>query len=238
MTSAQKESAWETETGLVNDVDGFITNARFGKTDEYAEAVAAVSSGGGEMFLFDLMNAQGEIITARPQGYSIGSGWEIAEDGLSISHPKRKNVVGSSMYGQLQNKVVKDLAVDMDPRGKPTEVKSWDKLGFHWMQIEHATVGGDVRTSLMPTEFLGEFKGQAAPAATAAPPAPAKAASAPAAPATSSTLETKLGALATNLEVGAFQKAALAIPEVVANDSLMASVLDDSPTGFWATHQA
>ena len=128
-TEKEQPSPWDTETGLANDVDGWIRNAKFGTKDEYAQAVAATGSEGGQMLLLDLADENEEIIGS--QGYSIGSGWIISDDGLSISHPKRKNVVGSSLYGQLQNRVVKELKVDMASRGLPTDAKSWDGLGFH-----------------------------------------------------------------------------------------------------------
>lgn len=218
----EKKSTWETETGLAHDVDGWIANPQFGKKDEYAQAVAATGAEGGLMFLIDLVDASGEAIGS--QGYSIGSGWEVSDDGMSISHPKRKNVVGSSMYGQLQNRVVKELGIDMDPRGLPTEAKSWEGLGFHWMQQPHAKVGGGEATSLMPVEFLGERK--------AGVPAKAKAAPAPV-----SDIEGTLATMAKVLDVKAFQEKALGLPSVAADDELLAKVLDEGPEGFWATHQ-
>lgn len=229
MTTEQEKSPWETETGLVNDIDAWIRNPKFGVKDEYLQAVAATGSEGGQMFLVDLEDENGEIVGS--QGYSIGSGWVISEDGLSISHPKRKNVVGSSLYGQLQNKVVKELGVEMVPRGLPTEAKSWEGLGFHWIQQTHPTVGGPEATSLMPVEFLGEKKAGVAPAAAAAPAATVSA------PAVEGTTEKALAVLARSSDIKTFQEKALAMVSVAANDVLMASVLDEGPEGFWSTHQ-
>lgn len=219
-------SAWDTETGLPNDVDAYIKNAHFGEKDEYKQAVAASGSEGGLMFLFDLLSPDGEILGS--QGYSIGSGWIPSDDGMSISHPKRRNVVGSSLYGQLQNRVVKELKVDMIPRGMPTEAKSWEGLGFHWMMQPHMTVGGKEATGLMPVEFIGELGGAAA--TPTAPPAAAK----PVVQAGS--VEAKLTTMAGILDMEAFQKAALVVPGVSADDKLMAAVLDEGKDGFWATH--
>ncbi len=235
MTTEAQDTSWETETGLINDVDGWIANACFGKKDEYAQAVAATGTEDiGLMFMFDVIDAGGDVLGS--QGYSLGSGWIPAEDGLSISHPKRNNVVGSSRYGELQNRVVKELGVDMKSRGKPTEAKSWNGLGFHWMQQEHTTVGGDIKTSLMPTELLAARpEGAPAPAAPAAG-APAATTAAPAAG--TGEVEVKLGKMAKVMEIKPFQSAALGMAEVVSNDALMAQVLDESAAGFWATHQA
>lgn len=224
MTTEKEQAAWETETGLPNDIDAWIRNAKFGMKDEYAQAVAATGAEGGLMLMFDLEDAEGEIIGS--QGYSIGTGWIPSDDGLSISHPKRKNVVGSSMYGLLQNRVVKELKVDMESRGIPTEAKAWDRLGFHWLMQPHMTVGGTEKPGLMPVEFLGEKK-------EGAPAAPAKAAPAVA----ESTAEKALAIFARTMDVKAFQERALTMPSVAADDVLMAKVLDEGPEGFWATHQ-
>ena len=235
MTSEVQDTSWDTETGLINDVDGWIANPSFGKKEEYAQAVAATGAQDiGLMFMVDIIDAQGEVLGQ--QGWSVGSGWIPADDGSSISHPKRNNVVGGSRYGELQNRVVKELGVDMKARGKPTEAKSWLGLGFHWMQQEHTTVSGDTKTSLMPTELLPE-RAAGAPAAKAA--TPAAATSTPAAAAVDTTeVEAKLGKMAPVMEIKPFQSAALGMAEVVSNDALMATVLDESAEGFWATHQA
>ena len=230
MTSETQDTSWDTETGLINDVDGWIANPSFGKKEEYAQAVAATGAEDiGLMFMVDIINAQGEVLGQ--QGWSVGSGWIPADDGSSISHPKRNNVVGSSRYGELQNRVVKELGVDMKARGKPTEAKSWLGLGFHWMQQEHQTVGGDTKTSLMPTELLPErAAGAPTPAAAAVTPAPAAV--------DTGEVEVKLGKMAAVMEIKPFQSAALGMAEVVGDDALMAKVLDESAEGFWATHQA
>jgi len=224
MTTEEEQSAWETETGLPNDVDGWITNPKFGTKDEYAQAVAATGSEGGLMFLFDLGDAEGEIIGS--QGYSIGSGWIPSDDGMTISHPKRKNVVGSSMYGLLQNRVVKELKVNMQGRGSPLEAKSWDRLGFHWLMQPHTTVGGKEATGLMPVEFLGERKAGAPAGVAKATPVAAE-----------STTEKALAVYARTMDLNAFQEKALTMAAVAADDVLMAKVLDEGPEGFWAVHQ-
>lgn len=224
MTTPREESSWDTETGLPNDIDAWIANSRFGQKDEYAQVVQA-SGGEGLMFLVDLIDANGELVGS--QGYSIGTGWIVSDDGKSISHPKRKNVVTNTMYGQLQNRVRKELGIKMEERGLPTDGRSWDGLGFHWMQQEHDTVSGEKRTNLMPVMVLAARAAGATPGAAAAAPVAGL----------DPALELQLKELAQSNDVKAFQLAAMKVPAVVANDPLMASVLDESPTGFWATHQ-
>lgn len=224
---AENESAWETESGLIDDVDGYIANPHFGTKEEYALAVSAMGGQAvGLMFLIDLHDENGEFIGS--QGWSIGTGWEVSDDDLSISHPKRKNVVHSSMYGQLQNIVVKELGVPMDKYGVPTDAKSWDGLGFHWMLKPHLTVAKKEVNSLMPTQFLGA-KGTDTPAGKPAPKTPAVA---------ESDAEKEAAKLVVaSASVKEFQLKAMRVPAVVNDDALMAKCLDDGPDGFYATHK-
>lgn len=229
---------WETITGLLDDADAYIANPRFGAPlrEEYTEAIEAGQQ--AVHFLVDFVNAEGEILGS--QGYSVGGGWIPSDDGNEISHPARGKIVKSSVYGQLIDTVIIALGVSMKDYGTPLIAKSWDGLGFHWKQIPHKTLKeGETRTAPMPTEFLGKLdlakvKVKAAAGRTpavAAAKAPAKAAGAPAG------TETKLTALARNMDFARFQDAALKIPEVAASDELLAQVLDDTETGFWATHR-
>lgn len=230
--TTEKETAWETETGLPNDVDVWIANPRFGEKEEYSSKVAEASSMAAApiMFLMDLVDKKNELVGT--QGYSIGTGWEVSEDGLEITHPKRKNVVGSSMYGMLQRRVVKELGVDMDQYGLPTKAMSWDKLGFHMMLEEHAVVGGGTGSSLMPVTFLGKREDGGGP--TPSPAGTTKLREAT----VLSELELKLvDLMAEHTEVKTFQLAAIKMPGVSANDELMASVLDEGPDGFWAKNR-
>jgi len=214
MPEETKIEDWVTETGLVNDVDVWFQKCHFGFKEEYG-SVAGVDT---PMFIAEMVNEEGEVLAS--QGYSVGSGWIISDDGMSISHPTRKNVVGSSVYGQLINKVIKDLKVNMARYGKPTDAKSWNGLGFHILQEEHKTLSGDTRTAPMPTEFLGERE--------------YKPTEAPAAAAPASDIEKKLITLA-SMAIEDFQKQALKLMEVCSDDDLMALVLDSSKEGFWAT---
>lgn len=231
MITEEERGAWDLESGLPNDVDAWMKNCRFGTKDEYKQAVVATSPGEGEgvaglMFIVDLYSGEGEMIGS--QGWSVGSGWIPSEDGLSMHHPTRKNVVDSSRYGQLQLRVMKELGVDMNQYGTPTVASSWDGLGFHWMLEEHPTVRGkEPKTGLMPSISLGKK------AVTGAPPA------APAAPGKAgSDVMTKLVALAeVSPDAKFFQRAALKIEAVTKNDDLMASVLDEGPEGFYAKNK-
>jgi len=241
MTEEAKQSAWETESGLVDDIDGYITNPRFGTKEEYASVVmqeGEIDGVKGLMFLVDLMDDKGEIIAS--QGWSVGTGWTPNEDGSEITHPKRNNVVHNTLYGQLQNIVVKELGVQMDNYGVPTIAGSWDKLGFHWMLKEHDTVAGKKGKGLMPTQFLGKLGEGTKKAATKAAPAVKKAAPAvkqKAEPAVSDAEKEALKLVAISRNVKEFQLRAMKLPAIVNNDALMAKCLDDGPDGFYAQNK-
>ena len=247
----QERGPWDTESGLIDDVDAVIANAHFGVKEEYSQVVVATSGGEqkGAMLLFDLKDPVSQEIIGN-QGYSIGTGWEISEDGLDITHAKRKNVVTGTLYGQLQNIVVKDLGVDMVSRGLPTHAPVWEGMQFHWMLKGHATVGGAEKQGLMPTEFQGvegEAQPEAAPAPAAAPApvaaakAPAKApARAPAKPAAKGISPAEQAAIDLVAQCGTakeFTLKAVKVPVIAADDALMSKVLDDSADGFFATHK-
>lgn len=223
-------SKWERESGLPNDFDGYMTNSRFGVKEEYAakvQATAGAAGGPAIMFLTDLVDKDGGLMGS--QGWSIGSGWTVLEDGKKINHPKRANVVEGSMYGNLQARVIDQIKVDMDKRGDPTNAASWDGLGFHWMQEEHETVASrqtpataKPATGLMPVEYLGELTSIAKPEVKAEP---------------VGETEAKLIGMVNAMEKAPFQLAAMKMPDVASNDKLMTSVLDDSDNGFYATHK-
>ena len=231
MTTAKEENinaAWETESGLIDDVDGWIVNPRFGTREEYVAAVVESSGGtGGLMLLLDIADENGEIIGG--QGYSVGTGWDPSEDGLSITHIKRKNVVTNTMYGQLQKEVVKNLGVDMGKFGSPISAMSWAGLGFHWMQKVHLTVSGKEATGIMPTSFLGKKDVSGTTVAPAAAPA---------------TIEEATVGITAALKLVAecgtakeFQLKVVKIPAVVGDDALMAQCLDDGAKGFFKTNK-
>jgi len=231
MTTTQEKGPWDLESGLPNDVDAYMKNCRFGTKDEYKQAVVAAGTGEGEgvaglMLIADLYDESGEMIGS--QGWSVGSGWIPSDDGGSMHHPTRRNVVDSSRYGQLQKRVMKELGVGMNEYGVPTVASAWDGLGFHWMLEQHVTIEGkEPKTGLMPVIFLGKKTG-GAPAAVKEAPAKAE-----------SDAMVKLKSLAeVSPDVKTFQKAALRLEAVTKNDELMAEVLDDGPTGFYEKNKA
>lgn len=215
------ESAWALVSGLPHDVDAWIAEAWFGEREEYTQAIEG-DQGAPLLFQVRLANQDGE--PAGQQGYSVGSGWEVSDDGKTITHPVRQNIVRTSMYGKFIQKVTKVLGVPMHEYGSPLDARTWEGLGFHWMLEPHKTVTGAERESPMPSSFLGDtlpYEGGA----------------------TGETaggleirddLRAKLTQLAKANDFKAFRKLVLQVPEVTDNDDLMALVLDAGDEGFWA----
>ena len=245
MDEPKERALWDTESGLVDDVDGWIVNPRFGIKEEYSQAVIETTGGEskGAMLLFDLQNEAGEIIGS--QGYSIGTGWEISEDGRYITHAKRKNVVTNTRYGQLQIRVVKELGIDMEQYGAPTDALSWDGLGFHWNQEAHDTVGGVSKTSIMPTSYLSRIGEEAAAAPEPAAQPVTKPAAKPVArpvakPVVKGVSAGEQAAIKLVSETGTVKEfilKAVKVPEIAQDEALMNRCLDDSPTGFFKAHK-
>ncbi len=158
-------ATWVTVTGLVDDIDAWVKGAFFGFKAEYkAKAMLSGDEGAGLMLILPLVNAEGEEVAS--QGYSVGSGWVVQEDGARIEHPVRAAIVKSAVYGQLIDQVIKNLKLDMAQYGSPLVAATWDYLGFHWNLKEHKDLQGNVKQGLMPTEWLGEMEAEATGRAT------------------------------------------------------------------------
>jgi hypothetical protein len=218
------KSPWELESGLPNDVDGWIAKTTFGKNENYMKALTVTDDDTqGTQIMFTLVDENGEEIGV--VSYSVGTGWAAAEDGSSMANSKRKNVVRGSRFGDFQERVLKGLKAPVTERGGPTEAKTWNGLGFHWNQEKKTSVGGKVNDVLMPTVYLG-IKDNVAIAVPSA-----------AGEKIDELLEAKLNNLAQTMSIKPFQLAVMKIAEAAANDKLMSNVLEDGPTGYWAMHQ-
>ena len=224
MTTPATKSDWEPAIGIPNDVDAYIRNPRFGTNEKYAQAVVAnEGESQGAQFIIDLVSVDGIIIST--QGYSIGKGWTVSEDGLHISHPMHKNVMKGTRYHTLQERVIKTLEVDLSKYGKPTESLSWDGLGFHWMVELLDQVGGQKKSNVpLPTIFLGKNEKFTTTAS-----APKQAL-----PTDNKDLLAKLAGLAKALTRTDFQLQAMRMPEVSRDQNLLANITDDSASGFYA----
>ena len=214
MTTKNVPSTWDTDAGLPDDFDFWITSSKFGYRNEYMSGEVALLIWEGESPDEDVAS----II------WPCGSGWEVVEQGEKVQHPKRVRFVATSIIGKLINRVVKELGVDMAARGVATEASVWNNLGFH-MRREELEYGagiledkGGKTTHLMPVAVLEKPAKKKATAVV------------------QDLTGKKLVALAKKLGREEFQKRAMDMEDVVASDDLMAQVLDDSDEGFWSKH--
>ena len=238
------EKDWELESGLPNDIDGYMVNCHFGKKEQYMDKVTVIQGAedSGLMFLCDLVDADGNYV-AQAQGWTVGTGWTPSDDGLTVTHPTHHNIIMTSKYGELIGKVSKGLGVKMFQYGRPTNASTWEGLGFHWMLKEYVSFrekGKPVEEQkksniLEPSLFLGkkEFPNLAPAGAEAAGGLPA--AAAVAAP------EEVMAALQALVDSSgtaqSFQLKAMKIPGVASNEELMQKVLNPGADGFYATHK-
>lgn len=214
------DDSWQTTSGLVDDFDCYIKSARWGFRQEYQN---------GEVLLLIMEGESPDVDMEQPIIWPAGKGWEVRDGGDRAVHPKRSKFVDVSMYGRLLNRVVKDLGVDMRARGKATEAKVWEGLGFHFKR-ETIQFGagileekGGTTEHLMPVAFLGERKaGQRKAGRAEAKAEPAEA--------VDPELVAKLTKMARILDLVKFQAKAL---EMEMPDELLNAVLDESETGFW-----
>jgi hypothetical protein len=219
----QAKDSWDLDSGLPDDFDFHITGASFGYRGEYMDGEVALLIWEGESPDEDVDS----II------WPCGSGWEVVKGGAEVEHPKRTRFVKTSMMGKLIDRVVNQLGVDMRNRGPATRADVWKGLGFH-MKREEIEYGsgiledrGGKTTHLMPVAVLEK--------PTRGKPKEVKMEEVETKP-SAAALEKKLALLASKLSREDFQAKAMDMPEVVADDDLLGSILDDGEDGFWAKH--
>ena len=225
--SEQTKDSWDLESGLPDDFDFYITGASFGYRQEYMDGDVALLIWEGESPDEDVES----II------WPCGSGWEVVKNGAEVEHAKRTRFVKTSIMGKLIHRVVNELKVDMRSRGSATKADVWKGLGFH-MRREDIEYGpgiledrGGKTVHLMPVAVLSKpVKGR-----LPAKPGQETIEETDVGTATPA-LEKKLALLASKLSREDFQAKAMDMPDVVSNDDLLGSILDDSQDGFWARH--
>lgn len=242
------DESWETESGLPDDFDFWVTRSEFGYLPEYTDQQ-------GKPLPLLIWYGESEEGFEGPVTFSLGKGWEPSRDGRTVTNVEKKNkrkFVDTSMMGRLINRVKELGALDtIASRGPATDAKVWEGLGFHLKREEFEFKGllqdkGGKTSRLMPTAFLGvrspegeQLRGEAKgkPAESPAP----KQAKAPAAQEDAGidpALKEKLVQLAQKLDRAAFQKAAMNIPEVVEDADLVGQIIDDTEAGFWTKARA
>jgi hypothetical protein len=229
---------WETTTGFADDFDFVVTGARFGFIKEYM---------GGTVPLLIWEGHSPDDDSVTEVSFPIGSGWEVKDNGRRVQHESgKKKFVRNSIVGHLIRRVVDDLKVESILDGSPTDAQVWVGLGFHMKREKIVYPGlkkddkdGVETERLMPVAFLGTKESSSA---RSSGPSTSSPAAHPGTNATNGTTDSplvkKLRLLAQKLERSEFQMKALDMPEVMADDAVMAAVLDDGPGGLWATARA
>lgn len=220
---------WELESGLPDDFDFWITRAEFGYLPEYTD-----QSGAQVPLLIWYGEAPG--VDIEHIAWSLGKGWEPIEGGRKVKHVEGKQkFVATSMYGRLIKRVIEELGVDMNARGSSKVASVWEGLGFHMKREEIEFKGlmedrGGKTSRLMPVSFLGERKSGKTAVASSKKEAPAEEEPG----SEKDSLIKKLKAIAKVKSREEFQKLALDMHEVNADEDLLMDVLDDTDNGFWA----
>ena len=242
---------FETPTGLVEECDFIIDEARFGTVKEYMD-------GQVPLLIWEGHSPDEEEVTQIM--FPIGSGWNIRDRGARVEHDKENKTrfIRNSVMGHLIRRCVDDLKiVDAYPQfedGSPREAALWKGFGFHMkrekitypnLKKDEATTGVETER-LMPVAIIKTPAGTAKtggkpaakPAAAAAKPAAAASQEAEAPAASEAVLLKKLTLKAKSVSREDFQMFAMDLPEVQANADLLNQVIDDSDNGFWAKARA
>lgn len=229
---------WETEAGLPDDFDFWITRSEFSYLpDQYTDAQ------GRPLPLLIWYGESPDSEFDGPVTFSLGKGWEPSRDGRTVTNVEKKGkkkFVDTSMIGRLINRVKELGAVDvLAERGPVTDAKVWEGLGFHLKREEFEYKGlladkGGKTSRLMPTAFLGvRGESKAAKSEKQSAAATNTATAAAGAASNNELLIKRLKALAQKLDRAEFQKKAMDMPEVLEDQDLFNSIIDDTDEGFW-----
>lgn len=237
---ATLDESWETETGLLDSYDGTIQRAWFATDARYND--------GNSIMLHWEIATNDPDVTETVEKFPVGGGWDSPDGGATVVNEKGKQKFNkASIYGKIVERVqapdgsLHDAFPVVKSRGRAQQASVWEGLTFHF-EREEFDYGGEIgkRSRTMPVAFLGENAqaslSTSAPATTATAVAAApEAATADVDPVVAAKLR---NAAKESDSHTAFLDAAMAIDGVTTNDALLAQVVDDSPSGFYATARA
>lgn len=225
------DEAYETETGFLDEYDGTITRSYFATDSRYQD-------GNVLLLHWDITTTDPDVPEVTEK-FPIGSGWDSSDGGKTVVNEKGKQKFNkSSIYGKIVDSATSGEIVEVLPvlksRGRPTVAAIWDGLSFHFKRKEF-DYGGEigVKARVMPIKFLGENAQVQMP--TTAAPAAAAADTTSADPLVLARLRVAAKDAASHQ---AFLDAAMEIDGVTSNDALLATLIDDSATGFYAQNAA
>ncbi len=220
--------------GLLDDVDVTIQCCSFRPDAGYND---------GKSLLAVMDMTREDTSEVVQQMYSIGGDWVSADGGVTIQSTKsaRARPSRNSNYGRFCEacKVIPELFEVMSDRGPTTDGRIWDGIRVHLRAFEHNyTFRGEARstTHVLPTDYLGS---NSAPIQATLPATLPLAPSAPSAPGMDPALYARLSVLAKSSgDHTQFLAIATGIPEVMADDQLVQSLMDSGPAGFYLQAKA
>jgi hypothetical protein len=218
VTPSTIPDAWQTESGLPDDLDAVIINGVWTTSPEYHEGTTVL-----KLTCEDADHDTFEMLIP------AGKGWIIKDGGKRVEHEKGKqHFITSSIYGRFITRVVTELGVKMPLNTSPMNAEVWIGLAFHFEreEIEYKGLNNEKKIiHLMPTLYLPDFA-----AATAA-----KAPALDIPPELNATLTTYAQA---SPDFASFFKLAFKLPELKANPELLNNVMLETDAGYYKTHHS
>jgi len=146
---------WTTDTGLVSDYEGTITEAWFGPNPQNPE----------NTMLFLQMETDSEEQPVITERYNCGPDWTSTDGGKSVTHPNKDKFNRNSQVGILVDRVAALAGEEMRGRGSARQASTW--VGTRWF-MEASTRSGKRRdtgeewtsTKNYPSKFLGVATGE------------------------------------------------------------------------------
>jgi hypothetical protein len=240
---------WVTTTGFRDDFDFCIDHSYFGYDAQYQDGKQLLLIWEGHVI--DPESEENNN-AAHHEQWSVGGKdkegnylWTTEDNGRSMVHAKDLKVPNkSSFYGRIIDWAMtqeSDELVGILAKGDPKESGIWNGVVLH-MKTREFDYGGEIgkKPRVFPEHFIGFDTESATPTTTDIPKArgtgTASTPQSASAPAGGSVSEKLLGRLAKASDsFEEFVEAAIDIPDVKSNTELRASVMDDGPTGFYAT---
>jgi hypothetical protein len=156
------QDAWKLDSGLRESMDLLIHASYFSQHADYQGGIPYLIFFIGE-------DENGDPVELR---MPVGSDWSSADGGKTISHPTKRNIIKSSIYGHF---IEHALAIEDAPqgmklrdilfsRGTPMQAGIWQDLKIH-LDLFEIKFGRslDPVNRLMPTRFLGLITEGASP---------------------------------------------------------------------------
>lgn len=254
---------WEPRESLPDDFDVWIGTAIFGYrsnyTDQSGKQLPLLIW--TDLYTPELEpGEQNEIIWSLGTGWDVAPDGSYVTPGANKRN--EKGFTNTSMMGRLIARVAKDMKVPFPPNASPNVAATWVGLGFHMNRQDiHFEGGGNIeikdRKRLMPTSYLGRKEqgevrrlgsigGVATPPGTPAQNGTPSTLTASAASAgvpiavgvTTNPLLDTVRAKAKEAKAAGQQKAiwqAAVIPLSSQDPAILSQILDDGPSGIWAT---